>query len=656
MAEPGAALLFRDAVGHMQAGRKDEAARICRKILTGDPRHAESLHMLGVIALEAGDHAAAIEHLEKAVAIDGAKPAYRNNLGGALTLAGRWADAVTQYRKALELQPAQAVSHHNLADVLMHLGQVEAAADAYRKALTLKPDRWQSAHKLGLALSRQGQWRDAATALRSALALRPEAPEILNNLGIALKELNQTDEAIACYRRALEIRPDDANALRNLGNVLYGLDRFDEAIGCYQTSLELAPDATASATLLTWLHYSSAHTDADILKVARLYAAQVETQDRIVHFGNVPDPQRRLRIGYVSPDFRTHPVGFFLEAVLKAHAPEQVEIFCYSNEVFEDELTARLKTSADHWANITAMSDPDAAALIARDGIDILVDLTGHNDGNRLALFGARAAPVQVAWLGFYGTTGLCQMDYILADGIIIPPGEEPSFSENVWRLPGCYLCYSPPRHELKLGPGPAAANGFVTFGSFNKRAKLTAETIAAWAQILKRVEGSRLLLKDYRFADADCRARLLAMFEAQGIAQERITLEGHSPPEQALAAYNRMDIALDPFPFGGCTTTADTLWMGVPLVTLAGTRWTGRMSQSILTSLGLQDWIASDAENYIEIACELARTLPQTGARAHLRQTMAQSGFCDGQTFTRKLEAALRGMWQAWCAKTNAP
>jgi predicted O-linked N-acetylglucosamine transferase (SPINDLY family) len=427
---------------------------------------------------------------------------------------------------------------------------------------------------------------------------------------------------------------------------------LDEAAVRLRKVLSREPGlAHVHSNLLMSLSYASRVTSADIFAQAQEFDRQITPSGPVQDFNNNPDPHRRLRIGFVSGDFHAHPVGYFLARVLEALDPTCFEVFCYSNSAIVDAMTTRLWEAAIGWQSIVGVPDDKAAAMIRQDGIDILVDLSGHTSLNRLPLFALRPAPVQVTWLGYFGTTGLSTIDYIIADRFVVPPGEEIYFSETVWRLPGCYLCYSPHSLDIPTGPFPALANGFVTFGCFNNRAKLTAETVAAWAAILQQMDGSRLFLKTKSLTDAGCRAVLQTQFSDHGIAAERLILEGSSPLAEALEAYHRVDIALDPFPFGGCTTTAETLWMGVPLVALQGTRWTGRMSQSILATMNLNDWVATDVEGYVATACRLAGDLPNlAGLRSDLRRRLESSSFCDGPNFTRGLEKAYRSMWTEWC------
>ena len=398
------------------------------------------------------------------------------------------------------------------------------------------------------------------------------------------------------------------------------------------------------------LHYSARYSSADILEEARQFAGHFEKIRPVWPIGKNTDQSRPLRVGYVSADLRNHPVGYFLAGVLPCHDPKSVQVFCYSNSRDGDAMTQRLKVAEHVWRNISALSDNEAADLIRQDGIDILVDLSGHTGKNRLSLFMLKPAPIQVSWIGYFGTTGLRSIDYILADRFVAPQGEEVYFTEKVWRLPSCYLCYEPHQLDVPIGPPPMLINGYTTFGCFNKRAKIGPETVAIWAKILQRVTRSKLFLKTRSMADLGVQRELSRQFAQQGVDDKRLIFEGHSELAEAMSAYSRVDVALDPFPFGGCATTAETLWMWVPLITLRGQRWSGRMSESILSSMGLESWVATDEDAYVALASQLGNK-PQHLAwlRANLRHQLDTSPLCDGRRFTGDLEGAYRSMWRAW-------
>ena len=637
-----------------ERGSLDEAVGAYRQAIRIKPDFAEAHYNLGVALKEQGKVDEAIAAYRQAITVKPDYPEAHSNLGVALKEQGKVDEAIAAYRQAISIKPDYAKALCNLGVALNERGELGEAIAAYRQAISIKPDYAEAHSNLGNALKERGGLDEAIAAYRQAISIKPDFLEAHYNLGNALKERGKFNEAIAAYRQAARIKPDFAEAHSNLSVALKEQGKLDEAIATFRQAISIKPDlAEVHSNLMMCLHYSSSVGNADVhaeaLEFGRRYDAGVGTAPH----NNVRDPHRRLRIGYVSADFRYHPVGYFLSSVLSAHDHAVTEIYCYSNQVTDDDMTVRLRACADQWRSISSVPDIDAAALIRRDAIDILVDLSGHTAGNRLTMFALRPAPVQVSWLGYFGTTGLSSIDYILADRFIVPEGEQKYFTEAVWHLPGSYLCYAPHDFDVRVALPPALNDGNVTFGCFNNRAKITANTVSIWASILRRLDGSRLFLKNKSLADTVVGETLVAQFAAHGIAPDRLILEGHSPLAEALEAYNRVDIALDPFPFGGGTTTAQTIWMGVPVVTLRGDRWVGRMSESILSAVGLPELVAANEIEYVEIALRLAADLPGLAERrSALRSLVEGSAFCNGVGFTRQLEAAFRGMWNAWCRR----
>ena len=636
--------------------RAEKAGKASPTGLAGGPGAARTLLAQAVRRHQAGDLAGAVADYERALQLNPKVPEALSNLGLALKDLGRPAEAVACYEQALALKPDAAEVLSNLGAALKDLGRLDAAVASFRRALSLKPDYPGALSNLGNVLKEQGQFDEAIECYRQALARRPDYPEALSNLGNALRERNLVDEAVGHFRRALALKPDFPEALSNCGNALKDQGLLDEAIECYEQAIRLRPRfAEAHSNLLMTLHYSERLVQRNTLDEARRFARLIEVASSARQvFSNSADPHRRLRIGYVSADLRSHPVGIFLDGILASHDPAMVEIFCYSNARIEDDVTRRLRQRADHWRIIAGVSDTAADAAIRRDAIDILVDLSGHTSGNRLPLFALKPAPVQATWLGYVDTTGLTAMDHILADRIVVPPGDEASFTEKVWRLPQTYFCFTPPAFDVPLVDRPAGRP--LTFGSFNNRAKLTPATIGLWAGVLNATPGSRLLVKTAFVDNPTIRQEILGQFAVHGIGAERLTLEGPSSRADLLAAYNRIDIALDPFPYGGGLTTAEALWMGVPVVTLQGPRWVSRAAASILTTVGLPELVALDVEGYVRTAKALADDRRRLEAHhRELRQTVEKSPLCDGPRLTRAVEGFYRDMWAAWCAGRSA-
>ena len=625
-----------------QRGRLGDAEQACRLALSIYPDFADILQLLGVVACQTGNLRRAEILIRHAITLDERQPHYHSNIAFIFGELGEHAPSVQSCRKALVLAPGFGDAYLNLGLGLYRCARLQEAERAARRAMRIAPNVTEAHNNLGLVLQASGRLPEAIDCYRRALSLDAGYLMAHTNLGSALQADGAVTPARAAYRKALVLKPDSVAALVNIGAVERDTGRLTASRDAYRRAIEIEPDNPhARSGLLLTMHYSPDVDAEDLLAAARCHPA-VKTGSRPALRSN----GNPLRIGYVSGDLRSHPVGYFFEQVLQAHNPSAVRAICYSNSPVQDKITTRLKRAASGWHDIAGLQDTEAAALIEQDAIDILVDLSGHTGGNRLSLFSLRPAPIQVSWLGYFGTTGLPAIDYVLADRVVAPEADDIYFSEKVLRLPGCYLCYAPPEWELPIGPPPSAAEGSVTFGCFNNWSKVNDEVVALWASILGRVAGSRLFLKSRVLGDPDCRADAVAQFAAHSIGEERLIIEGRSPLADALAAYNRVDVALDPFPFGGGTTTAETLWMGVPLVALRGRRWVGRTSQSILSSIGIDDWVADDPRDYADIACYLAASLHiRVKMREELRSRMQKSAFCDGPGFTRSLEAAFQEM-----------
>lgn len=644
----GLAAMFAQARQLHMAGRLGEAEPLYRRILAADPRHADALHLLGVMAFQLGRSEQAAAMIREAIAINGEVANYHSNLGNALKETGRQNEAVTAYQVAIRLKPDFAEAYSNMSAALSQAGRLTEAAAAGEEAIRLKPDFAQAHSNLGGALHGLGRFEAAIDAFSAAVRLQPDLAMAHCNLGNALKGLNRLDDAVAAYAEAIRREPDFPEAHFNLADALEEQGRLEEAILCYQQAIRCRPDfAQAHSNLLMTLHYQSGVTRDTLLKTATRFA-QATRRDAIADFKRPADPARRLRVGYVSADFRNHPVGHFLCGILRNHDRASLEVFCYSNSAIEDEVTARLRGDADHWRSLVGASDQEAAQAIAADGVDILVDLSGHTARNRLPMFALKPAPLQVSWLGYFGTTGLTEIDYVLADRFVAPEGSEPFFTEAVARLPHCYICFTPPDLDIPVATPPVLGGAPFTFGSFNNHIKTSPQAIALWARVLQAVPGSRLLLKTKALGQASARDRLLAQFAEEGVAADRLLLEGAAPRAELLASYNRVDVALDPTPYGGGITTAEALWMGVPVVSLRGETWVGRVTESILAAAGHADLAVATEADYIALAATLARDPRRLEAlRTGLRAQVEASPLCDGAGFTHNLEQLYREIWR---------
>jgi predicted O-linked N-acetylglucosamine transferase (SPINDLY family) len=691
-------------------GRLDEALACVRRAVALNPDEAAGHDNLSLILAALGRHPEAEAAARRALALQPSLFAAAHNLGRALLAQRRLAEAETALRRAVTLDPNDANAWNDLAAALEPLGQFGEAAAALERALERRPDfslarenlqrlRAASAQRSagveennrGVQLLAQRRYADAEVAFRRALLLQPDLPPAVTfNLAQALRNQQQLAEAEAlylrvlsqrpdwaqchlclgklyfewrrlgdaeaAYRRALSIQPDSVEALDDLGaNVLNYQGRIDEARAAYQQALSLQPDhAGCHSNLLLNEHYAPDVTRAGLAAAHSLFEQRhaAPLRSTWLPFSNSMDPERPLRLGFVSADLFYHPVGIFLAPVLERLDRSQWLTVCYANQHKADDLTQRLRGSAGCWRTVIGLTDEALAGQIRGDAIDLLIDLSGHTGRNRLLAFARRPAPVQLTWLGYVGTTGLSAIDYLIADRYHVPPGWEGDYRETVLRLPDGYLCYEPPAYAPAVAPLPALTAGHVTFGCFNNTAKITPPVVGLWAEVLRRLPGSRLVVKYHWLDDAGLRRRLSEQFAARGITADRIDLLGSTTHVEQLSQYNRIDLALDPFPYVGGLTTCEACWMGVPVLTCPGETFASRHSLSHLSNVGLTETIAADHADYVARAVRLASDLPHLAElRAGLRQRMARSPLCDVDRFTAQLAAALRQVWRAWCA-----
>ncbi len=641
---------------HKAQGKLPEAITAYRQALKLNADFAEAHYNVGSVLKEQGKLTEAIACYQQALTL---KPDFveaHSNVGSILKEQGKLTEAIACYQRALTLKPDFAEAHYNLGNVLRAQARHTEAIAAFQRAVTFKPEFAEAYSNLGDVLRAQHQLPAAIAACRQALALRPDYAEAHNNLGIAFEVQSQLTEAFACYQQALALKPDFAEAHNNLGNALLRQGKLTEAIAAYRQALTLKPDyAQAHSNLLLGLHYGADSEPAQLLAEHQRWANQHAgplAGTRRVH-ANAPGRERRLCIGYLSPDFRTHSVAFFVEPLLRAHDRAVFTVICYTNGVLRDAVTERLQGLADKWRNIAGLSDAQAAELIREDGVDILVDLAGHTADNRLLVFARKPAPVQVSYLGYPNTTGLSTMDYRLTDAWADPSGRADRFhTEELVRLQDGFLCYQPPPASPEVTPLPARTAGQVTFASFNNASKVNPEVIALWARILKALPAARLILKARQLGDAMAQQHITERFRQNGVAAARFEFLGKTPSiAEHLAMYKRVDIGLDPFPYNGTTTTCDALWMGVPVITLAGHAHAARVGVSLLSSVGHPELIAETPEAYVALAVHWAGDLERLQAlRNGLREQMRHSPLTDASGFARRIEAAYRTMWRQWC------
>jgi predicted O-linked N-acetylglucosamine transferase (SPINDLY family) len=647
--------LMREGNEHFRNRAPEAAQRCFEAVLALDPSHARAHYMLSGLAFQRHDLTAAIALARKAVALAPETADFHFSLGTLYCANQQQEAAVPEFEHALRLQPDNAPWHIALATALTHANRLSEAQTHYEAAARLSPGdaqalRARAQFDLGNARLAAGEALAAERHFREAAALAPASPAIIVGLGGCLRDQQRPVDAEGYARQALQLAPDLADAHALLGSVLCAQARHTEAVEAYRKAVELLPGFEAAwSGLLFAMNYAADFTAREIFEAhvrwgKRFARSEMASRRRAVGGG-------RIRLGYLSADLCQHPVAFFLDPILRHHDRNGFEVFAYHTGRTHDAVTDRLKAHTEHWRTVSGLPDPDLEQVLRDDALDILVELSGHSEGERLAVLARRVAPAQVTYLGYPNTTGLPAMDYRITDERADPPGEADQLHvERLIRLPGTFLCYAPPAQpELPRTP-PSRANGRITFGSFNNFAKISQACIGLWARILSEAEASTLLIKTQGLQDPGLKCALLERLRAAGVDAQRVIV---APPVaghvEHMMAYGMVDIALDTFPYNGTTTTMEALWMGVPVVTLAGDRHASRVGASILTALELDDLVAHTPDAYVATAVRLARDAAALERLAmDLRPRLAGSTLTDGARFTAHLERAYREIVRA--------
>ncbi|WP_322089295.1 tetratricopeptide repeat protein [Burkholderia sp. BCC1999] len=626
----------------------DAAMLSCAQALALRPDYAPAYNNLGNALRDKGEADAAARAYEKAIALD---PAYAEacfNLGNVCGAQRRHVDAIAHYHRAIALQPGLHAAHYALGMLLLERGELDAAIASL--ACAAESGDVDRLFGLAAALDRAGDLDGVVASLRRALAVAPDRAELHHHLAQTLARQGKRREALDSCRIALSLPNPTAQMHAVMGDILCALWHLDAGLASYDRALDLDP---AFRNAHSGRMFHAAGTDrlspAQLRERACAFGARMAAQAWPHRHAPRAANGRALRVGFVSGDLKSHPVAVFLLSVVAALDPSRVELAAYATQPVEDDTTAALKRHFALWRDLTPLDDRAAADLIAADRIDVLVDLSGHTASNRLPLFAWKPAPVQATWLGYFATTGVAAIDYVIGDRYVLPAHEAPHFVERPWRLPDSYLCFTPPALPLDVGPLPAEGNGYVTFGCLNNANKIGEPVVALWARVLHAVPGSRLLLKSAQLDEAALRTSLAARFAAHGIPAERLLLRGGSKRLAHIGTFNDIDIVLDPFPYPGGTTSMEGLWMGAPFVTRRGDRFLSHIGESILHTLDMPEWIADGDDDYVAKAAAFAQDLPRLAAvRAGLRERLLRSPLCDAPRFARHLETAFAQMHAA--------
>lgn len=644
---------LQQAVAHHRANRLKEAETIYLRLRAADPKNFDALHLSGLVAYQQGHHTAAVELLTRALKRSPSSAVCAMRLGMACAALGDFVMAERHLRSAIKIDPSQAEAWCHLAVTLGATGRLTEAGSAFAQAIKLKPDYVEAHDRLGALACQTGGFGAAAPHFRRVTELQPDDATGWANLGATLAQSGGVEESFACFARALALVPTHQLALTARALACQLTYRLSEAVTGYTEAIATHPKnyEAHSARLLTQ-HY------LDGVDRAVLFAEHVAFGEACAGsvqnaLPNLPEPTRRLRVAFLSADLRRHSVAYFLEPLLAYLNPAQFEICLYHDHAQVDDMSERLRTRAMIWRNFIGLPMAAIEPVIRADAPDILIDLAGHTGINRLPLFARRLAPVQITWLGYPDTTGLRAMDYRFVDAITDPVGEaEPFHTEKLARFAPTAWIYQPPwdAPEPALIPGEAGAP--ITFGCFNNFAKVSDSTLQGWAKLLAAVPHSRLLLKAHGLEDPALATTVRARLARLGVGEERIELLGRTAGvAEHLALYARVDIALDTFPYHGTTTTCEALWMGLPVVTLAGDRHAARVGVSLLSAIGRTAWIAQDWDEYVTIAAALAKdTHARVDARQSLRTEMKCSALLDHAGQSARFGVALRECWKHWC------
>jgi protein O-GlcNAc transferase len=636
-------------------GQHSKSERALHRALDIDPVHPDANNMLADVYIRKTQYGLGEKHARIALEAAPDRIPIILTLAKALRLLNRFAEAEEYYRSALHVHPNDATLLVELGNVLREQDLYDAADEHFETALKLAPKDLKVLRGAG-AYFQSIRRHDRALALyEKFVELNPDDTGMLNNLAIVLRDMNRFEEAEEYYLKCAELEAHPSYVYNNLGILAMEMGKPEESIEYYRKAIEDNPNYDgAHSNMLFFMNYLDSMTSQELYEEHKAWQAHHTEPIRpeINVFPNSLEPDRPLRIGYVSADFYGHSVSYFIEAALKHHDSTKFEIYCYAHLRTPDAITKRLQSYTNHWRAIFKMKTEEVADIIRKDEIDILVDLGGHTAGNRLKVFALKPAPIQVTWIGYPNTTGLDTMDYRFVDHVTDPVGEaDECHTETLWRLPNSFTCYNSQYAQEPSRVLAAKTTGQITFGSFNNTSKLSESSIEAWAKILKKAKGSRLIMKSASLVDGETCDRFRALFKKHGVAAKRVEFYGKMSSADHMNFYANIDICLDPFPYNGTTTSCESLWMNVPIIALLGDRHSARVTASLLTQVGLGDLAAKTTDDYVDVAVKLAKDTDRL-EKIHqtLREDMANSSLCDHEGHTRGVEDAYRGMWHKWC------
>jgi protein O-GlcNAc transferase len=670
----------------LESRRFTEAASLLEGALRLAPEDPTVLHLLGVVKDLQGYSSEAVRLIRQSLTHDSSRAVVHNDLGLACQSLGQWQDSVQAFRDAIRLAPDFIEAMYNLARSLASQEKNDEALQWAKRVARSMPHVSEAHHLVGSILDVMNRSQEAIPFLEQALTIKPNSvPTMLELAGMYLNEKqyamahqviahgaqytgdavslwkswaetarnrNQFYVAMQAYLEASKYAPDDADVWYRLGLVYLGVAELAKAIHAFEQAFTRQPDrADIKSFAISVQHFLPEITPQTISDVTREWMRKAFPSQPYSDYRPNLDPNKKLRVGFISSDMRAHPVGFFLMPLVVSSDPSKIEWLGYHNDANDDFMTQALQKQMTKWCSIHAHTDAQVAAMIAQDQVDILIDLNGHTVQNRLSVMALKPAPVQMTWLGYFNTTGVDAIDYIISDSTVIREGEDSPYCEKPLRLPDAYLCFAPPGFALEPNALPALKNGYVTFGSTNYMSKLNDDVLRVWAEILHGVTDSRLLIRNPSLSDHQLQGVLRKKFATYGIEPDRIGFLGKAEKEEFIQTYHEIDILLDPFPYNGGTTTAEALWMGVPVVTLSGDRFVSRVSHTMLKQLDMEDWVVHNKADYIAKAIQKACDKQALVVlRSTLRKTLMESPLCHASRFADHFTAALRNAWISYC------
>ncbi len=660
--QPNYPMAYRNlALLYQQQKRMKEAENAFLKALELKPDYLTVVSSLADIMIAEGRYDDARKQLFYAHKLQPENPSSYANLGKFYYLTNEYEEAKAQYSIALAKQVDFLPALMGLGASMQKTGEFVNAKECYRKVMALQPENYQALNNMGVVLTVLAEYKEAKNCLEKALKINSSRADIFINYSNTLSKLGDIESAIKALMNAMELEPENVEVHSLLATMMLSQGKAKEADQCYRNALRINSEFAElmSAHLLS-MNYSRLYTRQEIFEAHVKWGVKQQSGNcENITFENALNSDRKLRIGYVSPDFRSHSVAYFLEPILANHNKETFEIYCYSDVRKQDYVTERIKKNIDYWRQCYSLSHEEVEAMIRKDKIDILVDLAGHTNGNRLVVFAKRVAPVQVSYLGYPNTTGLNSIDYLITDEYCDPTDTaDPFYTESLVRIPQAFYCYKPPVDAPDISSLPAIDNGYITFASYNNLVKIGEDIIELWSKVLLSVPDSKMVIQNHSFNDLSTKERIENFFVSHGVDAKRLMLQPSNDFSSYLVGHNQIDIMLDTFPWAGHTITCHALMMGVPVITLVGDEHASRMGHSTLQNLGLAECIeciAYNKEEYVERAVSLASNLSGLEEmRRQLRPALLGSVLCDGIQFAQKLEDQYQIMWRKWCDKQS--